>query len=297
MPDPVHKPTAGVPLALLSVVIAMASIQTGAALGKQLFPAVGPAGATTLRLVFASIILAIVWRPWRHWPVGAAWRPILIYGAALGGMNLLFYMSLARIPLGVAVALEFTGPLAVAVASSRRALDWLYVAMAVAGVVILLPFHGAAAHLDIVGAGFALAAGACWALYIVFGQKSGAEAHGGAVASIGMLVASAVVLPVGISQAGADMLSPALLPAAIGVAILSSALPYSLEMLALKRLPTQTFSILMSGEPALGALSGLLFLGEHLSVSQWLAIGLIIAASAGSSLSAQRRAMSPEIVP
>lgn len=290
-------PAAGVPLALLSVIVAMVSVQAGAALGKQLFPMVGPAGATILRLVFASLILAVVWRPWRHWPKRAAWRPILIYGAALGSMNLLFYMSLARIPLGIAVALEFTGPLAVAVIGSRRPLDWLYVAMAVAGVVILLPFHGASAHLDLTGAAFALAAGACWSLYIVFGQKSGAQTHGGIAASIGMVVATLVVLPAGVAQAGASLLSPALLPAAIGVAVLSSAIPYSLEMVALKRLPTQTFSILMSGEPALGAISGLILLGEHLSLSQWLAIGLIIAASAGTSLSARDRPTSPDVVP
>ncbi|WP_245504729.1 EamA family transporter [Aquabacter spiritensis] len=282
-------------LALVGVVVAMASIQTGAAIGKSLFPAVGPAGATTLRLVFASLILAVVWRPWRHLPPRGAWRAILLYGAALGGMNLLFYMSLARIPLGVAVALEFTGPLAVAVAGSRRLLDWLFVAMAVVGVALLLPFHGAAEDLDLIGAGYALAAGACWAVYILFGQKSGAQVHGGAAAALGMIIASCVALPVGIAQAGADLLSWSLVPVALAVAVLSSALPYSLEMLALKRLPTQTFSILMSGEPALGALSGLIILGEHLTVSQWLAIGLVVAASAGSSLSAQRKA-SPEIL-
>ncbi len=288
-------PAAGVTLALISVVIAMASIQGGAALGKQLFPAVGPAGATTMRLVCASIILAIVWRPWKHLPSRTGWRSLVIYGVALGGMNLLFYMSLARIPLGIAVALEFTGPLAVAVASSRRARDWVYVAMAVVGVLILLPFHGAAGHLDLIGAGLALAAGACWALYILFGQKS-AEAHGSVAVALGMIIASLVAMPVGIAQAGADMLQLSLLPAALGVAVLSSALPYSLEILALKRLPTQTFSILMSGEPALAALSGLIFLGEHLSISQWLAIGLIIAASAGSSVSAQKAA-TPDTVP
>ncbi|WP_205666141.1 EamA family transporter [Aquabacter cavernae] len=283
----------GVPLALCAVVVAMVSVQGGAAMGKQLFPAIGPEGATALRLLFASIILWMVWRPWRHWPTRAAWPSLLVYGVALGGMNLTFYMSLSRIPLGVAVALEFTGPLLLAVATSRRPRDFLYAGMAIAGVILLLPIHAMAAHLDLLGVAYALIAGVFWAVYILFGKRSSSAAPGGSVAAIGMLVAMLVAFPAGVAQAGTALLSPALLPVAIGVAILSSAIPYSLEMIALKRLPAQTFSILMSGEPAMGAIFGLLVLQEHLSANQWVAIALIVTASVGTSLSAAREHAAP----
>ncbi|MGA2344098.1 MAG: EamA family transporter, partial [Steroidobacteraceae bacterium] len=224
-------------------------------------------------------------------------RSILIYGSAMGVMNLLFYSSLRRIPLGIAVALEFTGPLAVAIATSRRGLDFLWIALAAAGIVALLPLGMAplgiaplgiaplgiqARALPPAGIAFALGAGVCWALYIVFGQKAGA-AHGGATAALGTLVGAAIIAPIGVAQAGAALLSPAILPAACGVALLSSALPYSLEMYALTRLPTRTFGVLMSAEPALGALSGLYFLGEQLTAIQWAAIASIMIASGGSA--------------
>lgn len=279
-------------VALAALMVAMISVQAGAALSKQLFPVVGAAGATALRLLFATLILWIVWRPWRHWPQRGAWPTLLTYGAVLGAMNLFFYLSLDRIPLGIAVALEFTGPLVVAVASSRRLTDLVYVAMAVAGVLLLLPLHAAAAHIDPVGAAYALVAGGFWAAYIVFGQKAGRQAHGGSVAAIGMVVASVVAMPAGLYAAGTSLFQPALLPIAALVALLSSAIPYSLEMISLKRLPAQTFSILLSGEPVFGALFGLALLGEVLTPSQWLAIALIVAASAGSSVSAARKAPS-----
>jgi len=297
---PAKDRAAGTSLAILSVVIAMVSIQAGAALSKQIFPQVGPEGATALRLVCATALLAAFWRPWRRMPTRADWPTLAVYGGALGAMNLLFYMSLARIPLGIAVALEFTGPLAVAVANSRHARDWLFVALAAAGVLILLPLHEAAGPLDWTGAALALGAGACWAIYIVFGQKVGARMPGGIAASFGMLVAALVVVPVGAASAGTALLSPALLPVALAIGIFSSALPYSLEMVALKRLPPQTFSILMSGEPVCAAVFGLTILGEQLSLSQWIAIVFIITASAGSSLSAARarpRAPPPELLP
>ncbi|MEW6257225.1 MAG: DMT family transporter [Pseudomonadota bacterium] len=283
-------PAVGVPMALCAVLVAMISVQAGAALSKQLFPAIGAQGATTLRLVFATLLLWMFWRPWRHWPRRAAWPALLVYGLALGCMNLAFYMSLARIPLGVAVALEFTGPLLLAVATSRRPLDFAFAGMAVAGVILLLPLHALAAPLDLVGVGYALGAGAFWALYIVFGKKSSGAAPGGSVAAIGMVVASCVALVPGLAHAGADLLSAPLLPVALAVALLSSAIPYSLEMIALKRLPAQTFSILMSAEPAMGALFGLALLSESLSANQWIAIALIVGASVGTSISAARDA-------
>ena len=275
------RPTAILlPIALL--VIAMTSIQSGASLAKGLFPLIGPEGTTALRLSLAALILALIMRPWRSRPNVAAWRSLVGYGLSLGSMNLLFYMSLKTIPLGIAVALEFTGPLALALLSSRRLLDFVWVALAVFGIWLLLPDTRSSDHLDPLGMGLALGAGLCWALYILFGQKAGA-AHGSQTVVFGTLIAALLVFPIGLSQVGGALFSVDLLPVALAVAVMSSALPYSLEMLALTRLPARTFSILMSLEPAIAALSGLLFLSERLAPSQWLAIGAIILASAGAA--------------
>ena len=271
---------AAAPIALL--LIAMISIQAGAALAKTLLPVIGAAGAAALRLAFASLMLLVVWRPWRTRPRGKAMLSTVVYGAAMGAMNLLFYSALRTIPLGIAVALEFTGPLTVAMAAARRPLDFLWVALAALGLVLLLPLRSAGGGLDPAGIAYALAAGACWALYIVFGRRAGV-AHGGQTAALGMLVGAALIVPIGAVSVGAHLWAPALWPIAIGVALLSSALPYSLEMIALTRLPTRTFGILMSAEPAVAALSGLYFLGERLSALQWAAIVCIMAASGGSA--------------
>jgi inner membrane transporter RhtA len=275
------------PIGLL--LIAMASIQSGASLAKSMFPVVGAQGTTTLRLIFASVIMLLLLRPWRARLSARTLRTVIIYGMALGGMNFLFYMSLRTVPLGIAVALEFTGPLAVALYASRRAVDFLWIALAVVGLLLLIPIGQTGASLDLVGAGYALGAGVCWALYILYGQKAGAE-NGIQTAALGVIVAALFVAPIGIAHAGSALLTPALLPIALGVAILSTALPYSLEMVALTRMPTRTFGTLMSIEPAFGALSGLLFLGEVLSVAQWLAIGAIITASVGATLSMRKEA-------
>jgi inner membrane transporter RhtA len=274
-----------VPLAAL--LVAMVSVQIGAALVKGLFPRVGVAGATTLRLALASAMLLAVWRPWRRLPKARETRSLLIYGVAMGVMNLCFYSALARIPLGIAVALEFSGPLAVALAASRRAVDFAWVALAALGLVALLPLGLAHEPLSPAGIAFALAAGACWALYIVFGQKAG-SLHGGMTAALGTVIGTLVITPFGLAQAGAVLLDPRILPVACGVALLSSALPYSLEMFALTRLPTRTFGVLMSGEPALGALSGWCFLNERLSLLQWAAVASIMLASAGSAVTSRR---------
>ncbi|NER59417.1 threonine/homoserine exporter RhtA [Pseudomonas sp. MAFF212428] len=270
------------PIGLL--LIAMASIQTGASLAKSMFPMVGAQGTTTLRLIFASVIMLLLLRPWRARFTTNTLRTVIIYGMALGGMNFLFYMSLRSVPLGIAVALEFTGPLAVALYASRRAVDFLWIGLAVIGLLLLIPIGQTGASIDLLGASYALGAGACWALYILYGQKAGAE-HGIQTAALGVMVAALFVAPIGIVHAGTALLNPALLPIAIGVAILSTALPYSLEMVALTRMPARTFGTLMSIEPAFGALSGLLFLGEVLSIAQWLAIAAIITASVGATLS------------
>ena len=271
------------PVALL--VVAMASIQAGAAIAKGMFAVVGPIGAVTLRVLFAALLLGIVLRPWRVRRSAAAWRTVLVYGLALGGMNCLFYAALRTVPLGVATALEFTGPLAVAMLASRRLVDFLWIALAVVGLLLLLPLGGASAALDPAGVAYALAAGACWALYILFGRRAGAE-HGLQTTAVGMAVAAVVVLPFGVASAGAALLTPSILPYAVVVAVLSSALPYSLEMFALPRLPARTFGTLMSVEPAFGALSGLVILDERLAGQQWLALAAIVAASIGTTLTA-----------
>lgn len=269
------------PVGLL--LIAMASIQSGASLAKSMFPVVGAQGTTTLRLIFASVIMLLLLRPWRAKLTAKSLRTVIVYGIALGGMNLLFYMSLRTVPLGIAVALEFTGPLAVAIYASRRAIDFLWVALAAAGLMLLIPTGTTTSGIDPLGAAYALGAGVCWALYILFGQKAGAD-NGVQTAALGVMIAALFVTPFGIAHAGATLLTLSVIPVAIGVALLSTALPYTLEMVALTRMPTRTFGTLMSIEPAFGALSGLLFLQEFLTLSQWLAILCIILASVGATL-------------
>lgn len=269
------------PIALL--LIAMASIQTGASLAKGMFPLIGAQGTTALRLIFASLFMLVLLRPWRAKLTWTTLQTVMIYGIALGCMNLLFYMSLRTVPLGIAVALEFTGPLAVAILASRKAVDFAWVALAVVGLLLLIPMGEAQAGLDSVGVCYALGAGVCWALYILYGQKAGAD-NGVQTAALGVMIAAVFIAPIGIAHAGSALLDMALIPTAIAVAILSTALPYSLEMVALTRLPARTFGTLMSMEPAIGALSGLLFLHEVLSTTQWLAIGAIIMASVGATL-------------
>lgn len=269
-----------IPVAIL--IAAMLCFQLGATMAKGLFPAVGASGTAALRLALSAIILLAVWRPWRLRLRRDEMRVILIYGLALGWMNFFFYVSLRFIPLGIAVALEFTGPLALAMAASRRAVDFVWILMAGLGLLALLPLGIGSAQLDLVGIGCGLAAGACWALYIHFGRKAGA-AHGGQTTALGMSIGAIMIVPIGAAQAGMQMLSPTILPAALGVALLSSAIPYSLEMLAMPRLPTRTVGVLMSLDPALGAVAGLLFLGESLSWIQWAAILSIMVASAGSA--------------
>jgi inner membrane transporter RhtA len=245
-----------------------------------MFAAVGAQGAVTLRVVLAAAILMAVQRVWRMPLSGAVLRLVLPYGIILGVMNLCFYTALNTVPLGVVVALEFTGPLAVAVMDSRRPRDLVWVALAVLGIVLMRTptVHGS---IDPRGVLFALAAGACWGLYIVFGKRAGALGSARAT-TFGIMIAALVVLPFGIFTAGSSLLDIGLLPRAVFVAILSSALPYSLEMFAMRRLPQRSFGILMSLEPAIAALFGLVMLGETLTAPQCLAIGCVIVASLGS---------------
>ncbi|EOY5404955.1 threonine/homoserine exporter RhtA [Cronobacter sakazakii] len=273
-------------LPVIVLIVAMASIQSGASLAKSLFPVVGAPGVTALRLALGTLILAVVFKPWRLRFTRSQRMPLLVYGLALGAMNYLFYLSIRTVPLGIAVALEFTGPLAVALFGSRRPVDFLWVALAVLGLWFLLPLGQDVTHVDPLGAACALGAGVCWAIYIIAGQKAGAE-HGPATVALGSLIAAIVFVPIG-AAAGEALWHWSVLPAGIGIAILSTALPYSLEMTALTRLPTRTFGTLMSMEPALAAFTGMIFLGETLTLVQWLALLSIIIASVGSTLTLRR---------
>ncbi|WP_337263888.1 MULTISPECIES: threonine/homoserine exporter RhtA [unclassified Serratia (in: enterobacteria)] len=269
------------PICLL--IVAMISIQSGASLAKSLFPLIGAEGITTLRLGIGTLILFIIFRPWRMRFAAGSRLPLLIYGLSLGAMNYLFYLSLRTVPLGIAVALEFTGPLAVAMFSSRRPIDFVWVALAVIGLGFLLPLGHDIGSIDPLGAACALGAGACWAIYIIFGQKAGGD-HGPGTVAVGSLVAAIVFCPIGAWQTGSALLNVDILPVALAVAVLSTALPYSLEIIALPKIPARTFGTLMSLEPALAALSGMIFLNEHLTNVQWLALAAIIAASMGATL-------------
>ncbi|WP_159237232.1 threonine/homoserine exporter RhtA [Raoultella terrigena] len=285
MPGSSRKVPAWLPTAV--ILIAMISIQSGASLAKSLFPLVGAPGVTALRLALGTLILVVIFKPWRLRFAREQRLPLLFYGLALGAMNYLFYLSIQRIPLGIAVALEFTGPLAVALFGSRRPLDFVWVVLAVLGLWYLLPLGQDVAQVDLTGALLALGAGACWAVYILTGQRAGEE-HGPATVAMGSLIAAVIFVPLGMLQATDTLFQWSLLPLGLAIAVLSTALPYSLEMIALTRMPTKTFGTLMSMEPALAALSGMVFLGETLTFTQTLALGAIILASMGSTLTMRR---------
>ncbi|HCJ7382934.1 TPA: threonine/homoserine exporter RhtA [Enterobacter hormaechei subsp. xiangfangensis] len=281
MPGLPRKSSVWMPVAV--ILIAMMSIQSGASLAKSLFPLVGAPGVTALRIALGTLILVVVFKPWRLRFKKEQRLPLLFYGLALGGMNYMFYLSIQTIPLGIAVALEFTGPLAVALFSSRRPVDFIWVILAVLGLWFLLPLGQSVSQVDLTGAALALGAGACWAVYILTGQRAGEE-HGPATVALGSLIAAVIFVPIGMAQATDSIWQWSILPVGLAVAILSTALPYSLEMIALTRLPTRIFGTLMSMEPALAAISGMIFLGETLTLVQTLALCSIIAASMGSTL-------------
>ncbi len=267
------------------VLLAVSSVQVGGALAKTLFDDLGPGGTVFLRVVFAAAVLAAVWRPR---VTGLSRRDlglVALFGVSLAGMNGSFYLALDRLPLGVAVTLEFVGPLGVAVAGSRRALDALWVVLAAAGILLLAGPAGGG--IDALGAFFAVLAGAFWAAYILLSARVGQDFEGGTGLALAMLVASAVLVAPGVADAGAELLDPRLLALGAAVAVLSSAIPYSLELEALRRLPKRVFGVLMSLEPAVAATAGFVVLGEVLDARELVAIGLVVAASAGATRTAE----------
>ena len=294
MPDMIHDMTRAAPpvqvAATGALVGGMLSVQIGASLAKLLFPVLGAPGTASLRVLLACLILLPALRLGRRrpfaWPDRHALGSVLAYGLCLGVMNSVFYAALSRLPLGVTVAIEFVGPLSLAVLGSRRPVDLLWIALAVGGLVLLLqPWRmpGAAHRLDPLGVLLALVAGLAWALYILAGRRVGSRMGGITATALGMAVASLMLLPFAAHALPLALSRPPVLLAAAGMALLSSAIPYTIEMMAMRRMSMRGFSILMSLEPAIAALTGLVLLGEHLSPLRWLAIAGIIAAWVGSA--------------
>jgi inner membrane transporter RhtA len=255
----------------------------GSALAKHLFGEVGSFGTVALRLFFAAAVLMLVWRPSLRMS-RRTWAVVLGYGVTLGSMNLCFYLALARIPLGIAVTIEFLGPLAVALAGSRRWLDVFWVVLAAGGVVLLMEGRG---ELNRAGFLFAIAAGTCWGIYILVGAALGRHTTEGNGLALGMAVAALVAVPFGVADSGTALIQPWVLVAGFGVALLSSVLPYTLDLEALRKVPPRVFGILMSLEPAMAALIGLVVLQESLHWSQWIAVLCVVAASAGATRGAR----------
>jgi inner membrane transporter RhtA len=271
---------------VVSILLAVLSVQSGATIAKGLFPAIGAAGTAAIRIGLSALILLAVFRPPVLRFTASQWRAVVPYGVSIGVMNLIFYQALVRIPLGLAVTLEFVGPLGVAIVSSRRALDGVWVALAAIGIALIAPWQ-AGSNIDPLGVAIALVTGGCWAAYIVLGGRVSRVLTGGVAVATGMSIATLTVLPFALAGGRLGSFVPRLYGAGVALAVLSSALPFTLEMQALGALPGRTFSILMSLEPAVAALCGLVLLGEHLTKAQWLAVGLVIAASVGATLTAR----------
>lgn len=274
--------------ALILLFIAMVSMQSSGALAKVLFEHFPVLTISAMRLLMGSLILAIIFKIWQVNFKQIKWSAIISYGVALAGMNALFYLSIERLPLGIAVSFEFIGPLSVALFHARQKFDFIWVGLAILGLVLLFPFDQAAHRLDPIGIALALGAGACWALYIIAGQKP-SGVSGNHTVCLGMFVGMLCLIPIALfSGMSATVFQPSNLIYFIALAILASALPFSLEMIALRNLSALSFGTLMSLEPAVAAFSGFIFLGEQLLWTQWLALATIISASIGCTMTAQR---------
>lgn len=297
MTEAARSPRGDLP-AVGMVLLAALSVQVGAGVAGGLFPQVGPMGATTLRLGLAALVLLVVVRPRvRGWTRRQWWLSVG-FGVSLACMNTAFYAAIDRIPLGVAVTCEFLGPLVMSAVLTRRARDLVWVVLALAGVATLgLGGDGQGGALDPVGVLLALVAGGFWAAYVLLSARLGAATPGQSGLAVASVVAGLLVLPAGVAGAGSDLLHPAVLGVALVVALASSVLPYSLELVALRRLPARTFGVLLSLEPAIAALVGLVLLRQGLPVTSWLAVGAVVVASAGSTLAARGRRAEASVGP
>jgi len=271
-----------IPAVLLSIL----SVQCGAAIAKGLFPGIGPIATASLRIGLSAIILLIAFRPNISKLSRKQWKYVTLYGLCLGAMNMVFYMAIARIPIGLGVTLEFIGPLVVAIFGSKKLVDFLWVALAATGIVLITPLTNNG--LDPIGILLALLAAAFWAAYIVLGGRISKIMSGGQAVSIGMVFASLLIIPFVFLDGGLARLNPHLLTLGLALALLSSAIPFTLEIRALKQLPARTFSILMSLEPAVASITAFVFLQERLSLKECLSVAFVVIASAGSSLTARR---------
>ena len=284
----------GSALPLLATLNAMACFQIGAACAKSLFPAIGPQGAAALRLALGALMLLVIVRPWRAWPRRAPLLALSGLGAATAGAVLMFYLAQSRLPLGIAIALQFLGPLAVAIAGTRRPIDLVWAALAAGGVWWLVGSGAHASAIDLIGVAFALCAAVAWAAYILCGRIASA-AFGGSTGALAASIAAVMVLPFGVAQAGTALFSPGLLPMALLVALLSTAIPFSLELYALPRLPARTFATFTSLEPAFGVMSGWVLLGQHLASTQIAGVAVVITAAAGAAWSNSARPAAADI--
>lgn len=279
-------PAASTP-ALLAVCAGVISVHLGAAVAKGLFPLVGAEGVVALRVGLSAVLLGLAFRVWRIRPNRTEAIALIAYGLILGVMNLMIYQAFARIPIGVAVSIEVIGPLAVATLASRRPMDFAWIGLAALGLA-LLPLNGEPQGLSVAGVLFALAAAACWALYILFGSRVAGLGAGRSVAA-GMVVAALIAVPTGVFHAGAALLEPRVLAVGAAVALLSSMVPYVLDMFAMGRLPRRVFGVLLSASPAVAALAGLIILDETLTPAQWTGVAAVVLACAGAAWSSRRR--------
>ena len=274
--------------ALILLIIAMISVQSSGSLAKILFHDFPILTVAAMRLLFGALILALIFKIWQINFRQVKWQAIISYGFALAGMNALFYLSIDRLPLGIAVSFEFVGPLSVALYYARQKFDFVWVGLAILGLILLFPFDQVSEGLDLIGIGFALGAGACWAIYIVSGQKP-SGISGNHTVCLGMFIGMLCLMPVALfSGFSIAVFEPSNFIYFIVLAVLASALPFTLEMIALRHLTALSFGTLMSIEPAIAALSGFIFLGEQLLWNQWLALATIICASIGCTYTTQQ---------
>jgi len=271
-----------------AVLLAIISVQCGAAIAKGLFPEIGAAATASLRIGLSAIILLVAFRPKLSELNAKQWKYVILYGLSLGAMNMVFYFAIERIPIGLGVTLEFVGPLVLAIFSSKKAVDFIWVILAAVGIALIAPWTDKG--LDLIGVLLALLAGAFWAAYILLGGRISKIMKGGEAVAVGMLFATILILPFGFAGGGLNHLNPELLALGAALALLSSAIPFTLEITALKQLPPRTFSILMSLEPAMASLAAFVFLQEYLTVVECAAVACVVIASAGSSLTAKKTA-------